>query len=73
MNAILGTVQYFKAQKSLESLKALAVTKVKVIREGTQMLVPSEQLVPGDIVVLEAGDLVAADGRILENFNLKMY
>lgn len=72
LNAILGTVQYFKAQKSLESLKALAVTKVKVIREGTQRLVPSEQLVPGDIVVLEAGDLVAADGRILENFNLQV-
>lgn len=72
LNAILGTVQYFKAQKSLESLKALAVTKVKVIRDEQQILVPSEKIVPGDIMVLEAGDLVAADGRILENFNLQV-
>lgn len=72
LNAVLGTIQYFKAQKSLESLKALAVTHVKVIREGKQVLVPSEQLVPGDIMVLEAGDLIAADGRIIENFNLQV-
>ena len=72
LNAILGTIQYFKAQKSLESLKALAVTKVKVIREGKQILVPSEQVVPGDVMVLEAGDLIAADGRIIENFNLQV-
>ena len=72
LNAILGTIQYFKAQKSLESLKALAVTKVKVIREGKQILVPSEQVVPGDVMVLEAGDLIAADGRIIENFTLQV-
>ena len=72
LNAILGTVQHFKAEKSLESLKAMSSPTAKVIRDNTKTIIPSAQLVPGDIVELEAGDMVVADGRILENFSLKV-
>ena len=72
LNAILGTVQYFKAEKSLESLKAMSSPTAKVLRDGKRMEIPSTQIVPGDIVLLEAGDMVVADGRILENFSLKV-
>ena len=72
LNAILGTVQHFKAEKSLESLKAMSAPSVKVLRDGKRAVIPSNQLVPGDLVELEAGDLVAADGRILENYSLKV-
>lgn len=72
LNAILGTVQHFKAEKSLESLKALSSPSAKVLRDGKKTEVPSKEIVPGDVVLLEAGDLVVADGRILENFSLKV-
>ena len=72
LNAILGTVQYVKAEKSLESLKAMASPTAKVLRDGARMEVDSVDLVPGDILLLEAGDMVTADGRILENFSLKV-
>ena len=72
MNAILGTVQYVKAEQSLDSLKALSAPNAKVIRNGVKIEIPSKDVVPGDILVLEAGDLVVADGRILENFSLKV-
>ena len=72
LNAILGTVQHFKAEKSLESLKAMSSPTAKVLRDGVRAVVPSAQVVPGDIVELEAGDMVVADGRILENFSLKV-
>ncbi|OUN25396.1 cation-translocating P-type ATPase [Pseudoflavonifractor sp. An85] len=72
LNAILGTVQYFKAEKSLESLKAMSSPSAKVLRDGKRVEIPSAQVVPGDIVLLEAGDMVVADGRILENYSLKV-
>ena len=72
LNAILGTVQYFKAEKSLESLKAMSSPTAKVLRGGVRVEIPSADVVPGDIVLLEAGDMVVADGRILENFSLKV-
>ena len=72
LNAILGTVQYFKAEKSLESLKAMSSPTAKVLRDGKRVEIPSNQIVPGDIVLLEAGDMVVADGRILENYSLKV-
>ena len=72
LNAILGTVQHFKAEKSLESLKAMSSPTAKVLRDGKRMVIPSAQVVPGDVVELEAGDMVVADGRILENFSLKV-
>ena len=72
LNAILGTVQYLKAEKSLESLKAMSSPTAKVLRGGVRVEIPSADVVPGDIVLLEAGDMVVADGRILENFSLKV-
>lgn len=72
LNAILGTVQYIKAEKSLESLKAMSSPTAKVVRGGCKIEIPSVEVVPGDIVLLEAGDMVVADGRILENFSLKV-
>lgn len=68
LNAVLGTVQYFKAEKSLASLKAMSSPSAKVLRGGVKLEIPSREVVPGDIVLLEAGDLVVADGRILENY-----
>ena len=72
MNAILGTVQNKKAEKSLESLKSLSSPSAKVIRGGRKIEIPSKEVVPGDLLLLEAGDLVAADGRILHNYSLQV-
>jgi len=72
MNAILGTVQHKKAEKSLESLKSLSAPNAKVLRDGIKIEVSSRDVVPGDILILEAGDMVVADGRILENFSLQV-
>ena len=72
MNAILGTVQYLKAEKSLESLKAMSAPVAKVIRDGHRFELAGSQIVPGDIVELEAGDLVVADGRLLNCWSLKV-
>ncbi|MEG2038718.1 MAG: HAD-IC family P-type ATPase, partial [Oscillospiraceae bacterium] len=72
LNAMLGTVQHFKAEKSLDSLKALSSPNAKVIRGGEKSEIASAGVVPGDIVVLEAGDLVVADGRIISNYSLQV-
>lgn len=72
LNAILGTVQHFKAEKSLESLKALSSPNAKVMRDGRRVEVSSHEIVPGDILILEAGDLVVADGRIIDNYSLQV-
>ena len=72
MNAVLGTVQYEKAQKSLNSLKQLSSPHAKVVRDGQTMEIASRDVVPGDILLLEAGDMVAADGRILHNYSLQV-
>ncbi len=72
MNAILGTVQHVKAEKSLESLKQLSAPNAKVLRDGVKQEIPSRDVVPGDILELEAGDMVVADGRILHNFSLQV-
>ena len=72
LNAILGTVQHFKAEQSLDSLKALSAPSAKVIRDGKKIEVPSRDVVPGDILVLEAGDLITADGRVIESYSLQV-
>ncbi|MEG0504955.1 MAG: HAD-IC family P-type ATPase, partial [Raoultibacter sp.] len=72
LNAVLGTVQTIKAENSLASLKAMSAPAARVMRDGDRVELPASEVVPGDILVLEAGDLVAADGRILENFSLKV-
>lgn len=72
LNSILGTVQYIKAEKSLDSLKSLSAPTAKVIRNGQQLEIPAADLVVGDIIKLEAGDIVPSDGRLLESFSLKI-
>lgn len=72
LNAILGTVQHFKAQKSLDSLKAMSAPHARVLRDGEKLEISACSLVPGDILLLEAGDIAAADGRILENYSLQV-
>ena len=72
MNAILGTVQHEKAEKSLASLKTLSAPTAKVLRGGVKGEIPSTQVVKGDILLLEAGDMVTADGRILESYSLQV-
>lgn len=72
LNSILGVVQTKKAEGSLNSLKELSVPNAKVIRDGIKITVPSKDLVEGDIVILEAGDYVPADGRIIEAQTFKV-
>lgn len=72
MNAVLGTVQQVKAEQSLNSLKQLSAPSAKVLRADAVQVIPSREVVPGDIVLLEAGDYVCADGRILENASMKV-
>ena len=72
LNAIMGVVQEAKAEKSIESLKKLTVQKAKVIRDGKTKEIDAENLVPGDLVILEAGNYVPADVRIMESHQLKI-
>ena len=72
LNAVLGTIQHEKARKSLESLRSLSSPQAVVMREGDKIQIPSQEVVPGDILYLESGDLVVADGRILESVALQI-
>lgn len=72
MNAILGTVQTMKAEQSLDSLKKLSGPEAKVLRDGNVVQIPSAEVTIGDIVILDAGDYIPADGRILECASLKV-
>ena len=71
LNAVIGVVQENKAEKSLEALQKLSAHVSKVIRNGKMEVIPAKELVPGDIVVLDTGDYVPADLRIIEAVNLK--
>lgn len=71
-NAIMGIVQEAKAEKSLEALKKMTAPRVKVKREGKVREIKSSELVPGDIVVLEAGNFVPADCRLINSYDLKV-
>ena len=70
-NAIIGVLQENKAEKSLEALQKLSSHVAKVIRNGKLEVIPSRELVPGDIVVLDTGDYIPADLRLIEAINLK--
>ena len=72
INAVLGVFQESKAEKAIEALQEMSAATSKVLRDGKVIHVPSEELVVGDIVLLEAGDAVPADGRILESASLKI-
>ena len=72
LNAILGVIQESKAEAAIEALQTMTAATCKVLRDGKLTVLPSDQLVPGDVVILEAGDAVPADGRIIENASLKI-
>ena len=72
LNAILGVIQESKAEAAIEALQTMTAATCKVIRDGKLVILHSDELVPGDIVMLEAGDAVPADGRIIENASLKI-
>lgn len=66
LNAIVGFVQEYRSEKAMEALEKLTTPKARVLREGEDMQIPARELVPGDILLLEAGDRIAADGRLIE-------
>ena len=72
LNAIMGVIQEAKAEKSIEALQQMTPPKAKVLRDGVTTEINAEELVPGDIIILEAGNYVPADCRLLESFNLKI-
>lgn len=72
LNAALGVLQESKAEAAIEALQTMTAATCKVLRDGKQRVIPSEELVPGDVVVLEAGDSVPADGRLLQSASLKI-
>ena len=72
LNAVLGVFQESKAEAAIEALQTMTAATCKVLRDGRQISLHSDELVPGDVVVLEAGDAVPADGRILESASLKI-
>ena len=71
LNAVIGVVQESKAEKSLEALKKLSEHASKVIRDGKEQVIPSRELVPGDLVIIETGDYISSDLRVIEAVNLK--
>ena len=71
LNAVMGLVQESKAEKALEALKNMSAPHAKVLRDGKEEIIAASELVPGDIIFLEAGDFVPADARLLESVNLK--
>lgn len=72
LNALLGTIQYIKAEKSLNSLKRLAAPESKVVRNGQVIEIPSREVIVGDVLILEAGDFISADGRVIESHSLQI-
>jgi Ca2+-transporting ATPase len=72
LNAVLGFIQEYRAERAIAALRKLAVPTVKVVRDGRVVQISARQLVPGDLLLLEAGNLVAADGRLLEAVNLRV-
>jgi len=72
LNGILGFVQEYRTEKTMEALKSLAAPTAKVIRSGRQISIPSHQIVPGDLIVLEAGDRVPADAELIESTSLQV-
>lgn len=70
INAVLGVVQESKAEKAIESLQKMSASNSKILRDGKVMMIPSIKLVKGDVVLLEAGDSINADGRVMESASL---
>jgi len=71
LNAVIGFFQEYKAEKAIDALKKFSPLEAKVIREGKEKIIPAREVVPGDIILVEAGDRVAADARLIEAYNLE--
>jgi len=72
INSATVIIQQFRAQKALESLRKIAALKASVVRDGVQFEIPTKEIVPGDIIVLEQGDKVPADARIISSTNFAL-
>ena len=72
LNAFLGFIQEYKTEKTMEALKSLTAPEAKVIRDGKQASIPADRLVPGDLILLEAGDRIAADAVLLDSVNIQV-
>ncbi len=71
LNAVVGFVNEYRSEKAMEAMKQLTAPKARVLRDGTEQIIPSREVVPGDIVLLEAGDRIPADSRVLEVVDMK--
>ncbi|MEM1538925.1 MAG: cation-translocating P-type ATPase [Candidatus Bathyarchaeia archaeon] len=71
LNAIVGFVQEYRSEKAIEAMKKLAAPRAKVLRDGKETVIPAKEVVPGDIILLEAGDRIPADARLIEAIELK--
>ena len=71
LNAVVGFVQEYRSEKAMEAMKKLTAPKARLLREGKEVIVPAREVVPGDIALLESGDRIPADGRLLEVVDLK--
>ena len=72
LNAIMGVIQEAKAEKSLDALKKMSAPTAKVKRDGVIQTIPSEEVVPGDLIIIETGSYIPADARIVKSYNLKV-
>ena len=72
LNGVMGFIQEYRAERSIEALKKLATTKTKVLRDGKQIEVDSKDVVPGDIILIEAGDKISCDARLIEAMRFVM-
>lgn len=72
INAIVGVVQEYRAEKAMEALQNMAATNARVVRDGQSVEIPAEDLVPGDVVTLEAGNIIPADVRLIETYTLRI-
>jgi P-type Ca2+ transporter type 2C len=72
INAIIGFVQEIKAEQAVSALRKMMVQKARVVRQGKESVIPSRDLVPGDIIILEEGESIPADARIIESRNLQV-
>jgi len=71
LNSVVGFIQEYRSEKAMEAMKKLTAPKARVWRDGKEMIIPAKEVVPGDIVVLESGDRVPADGRLIKTVDLK--